>query len=218
MSIPGTTIFVVDDDSAVRSGLARLIRSAGWNVEPIASAHEFLERAPTAGTGCVVLDVHMPDMTGPELYERLIESGISIPVIFLTGHGDVNTGVRAMKKGAVDFLLKPVDDEVLLKAIEQAVERHAIESRRSRERDGILARLGLLSEREREVLVHVLQGRLNKQIGADLGIAEKTVKVHRGRVMEKMQVRSVAELVHLCEIAGIPATSSPSRVSSRITS
>lgn len=206
----GATIFVVDDDISVRTGLSRLIRSAGWTVEPIASAQEFLERAPAVGLGCVVLDVHMPDMTGPELHDRMVEAGISFPVVFLTGKGDINTGVSAMKKGAVDYLLKPVDDEVLLQAIDQAVDRHVAESTRKDARESVLARFSHLSEREREVLYLVLKGRLNKQIGAELGIAEKTVKVHRGRVMEKMQVRSVAELVHLCEMAGI---SSPVSVS-----
>lgn len=203
MGITDATIFVVDDDISVRTGLSRLIRSAGWTVEPVASAKEFLERAPAAGIGCVVLDVHMPEMSGPELQDRMAEEGITFPVVFLTGKGDINTGVSAMKKGAVDYLLKPVDDEVLLQAIGQAIERHVADSSRNDARASVLARFSHLSEREREVLYLVLKGRLNKQIGGELGIAEKTVKVHRGRVMEKMQVRSVAELVHLCEIADI---------------
>lgn len=200
------TIFVVDDDISVRTGLSRLIRSAGWAVETIATAQEFLKRAPAVKIGCVVLDVHMPVMTGPELHDYMKAAGIFFPVVFLTGKGDINTGVSVMKKGAVDYLLKPVDDEVLLIAIDQAIERHVAESTLKDARENVLLRFSHLSEREREVLYLVLKGRLNKQIGGDLGIAEKTVKVHRGRVMEKMQVRSVAQLVHLCEMAGIPAS------------
>jgi FixJ family two-component response regulator len=194
-----TTVFVVDDDMAVRRGLARLIRSVGLNVETHSSATEFLEKPPSSGAGCVVLDVRMPGMTGPELFEQMSEKGLSLPVVFLTGHGDVPTGVRAMKKGAVDFLLKPVDDEVLLAAIRQAVARHASELARDQERQGIQKRLLRLSAREREVMEHVIRGQLNKQIAADLGISEKTIKVHRGRVMAKMEVGSVAELVRLCD-------------------
>jgi RNA polymerase sigma factor (sigma-70 family) len=199
MSASGATVFVVDDDAAVRRGLARLIRSAGLSVETFSSAREFLENSPASRTGCVVLDVRMPGMTGPELFEQMAEKGLSLPVVFLTGHGDVPTSVRAMKKGAVDFLLKPVDDEAPLQAIRQAVERCASEQEREQERQGIQARLRRLSPREREVMEHVIRGLLNKQIAADLGISEKTVKVHHGRVMAKMEVGSVAELVRLCD-------------------
>jgi FixJ family two-component response regulator len=209
MGIPAATIFIVDDDAAVRSALSRLIRSAGWNVETFAYPQEFLQRAPAVEIGCLVLDVHMPDMTGPELHDRMAEAGISLPVVYLTGKGDVITGVSAMKRGAVDYLLKPVDDDVLLQAIGRAIERHASEIIRDDEREGVLVRYGLLSPREREVLFQILKGRLNKQIAAELGIAEKTVKVHRGRLMEKMKVRSVAELVHICEVAGISKAAFP---------
>ncbi len=203
MSASGATVFVLDDDAAVCRSLARLIRSADLNVETFTSATEFLEKPPPSGAGCVVLDVRMPGMTGPELFDRMSEKGLSLPVVFLTGHGDVPTSVRAMKKGAVDFLLKPVDDEVLLEAVRQAVARHAAEQAREQVRQGIQARLRRLSAREREVMEYVIRGDLNKQIAADLGISEKTVKVHRGRVMAKMEVGSVAELVRLCEAAGI---------------
>jgi len=148
-------------------------------------------------------------MTGPELHDRMIKAGISLPVIYLTGRGDVITGVSAMKKGAIDYLLKPVDDDVLLQAIDRAIEQCSFKSIHDDEREGVLAHYGLLSPREREVLLQVLKGRLNKQIALELGIAEKTVKVHRGRVMEKMQVRSVAELVHICEVAGISKSAFP---------
>jgi FixJ family two-component response regulator len=198
-----TTVFVVDDDSSVRRGLDRLLRSAGYDVEVFESAREFLGRAPFGGTGCVILDVQLPGTTGPELHSQIAEQGISLPVVFLTAHGDISTGVTAMKKGALDFLVKPVDDEILLEAVRQAIARHGATQVRERDRRRIEARLATLSARERDVLQEVIRGKLNKQIGAALGITEKTVKVHRGRVMEKMGVSSVAELVHLCDTLGI---------------
>ena len=197
------TVFVVDDDAAVRRSLTRLLRSAGWNAEAFASAGDFLERAPLAVTGCLLLDVQLPGMNGLELHERMADAGINLPVVFLTGKGDIPMSVRAMKHGAVDFLVKPVDQDVLFQALGQAISRQAAESATRYTRDGIMARLALLSPREREVLEQVLQGRLNKQIAYDLGIAEKTVKAHRGRVMEKMQAHTVADLVHLCDIVGL---------------
>jgi len=203
MNASDATVFVVDDDMAVRRSLARLLRSAGLNVETFPSAREFLDRLPSAPAGCIVLDVRMPGMTGPELFDQMAGKGLSLPVVFLTGHGDVPTSVRAMKKGAVDFLLKPVDDEVLLQAIRQAVARHVSQQAREQERWSIEGRLRRLSAREREVMEYVIRGDLNKQIAADLGISEKTVKVHRGRVMAKMEAGSVAELVRLCEAADI---------------
>lgn len=204
------TVFVVDDDEAVRRSLARLIRSAGWGIETFASAREFLERAPYSSTGCVVLDVQMPGMTGPELHWQMSERGLTLPVVFLTGHGDVPTSVQALKKGALDFLLKPVDDSILLQTIQKALVRHASALSQQCERQKIEARLSQLTSREREVMEYVIQGRLNKQIAANLGISLRTVKAHRGRAMEKMQVRSVAELVHLCETADILAPQPPS--------
>ena len=198
-----STIFVVDDDAAVRRSLMRLLRSAGWNAEAFASADDLLERTPITGPGCVLLDVHMPGMNGLELQERMIDAGIFLPVVFLSGKGDIPTSVRAMKHGAVDFLVKPVEEEVLFEALDQAIRRQAAEAVTRHDCDNIMARLALLSSREREVLERVLQGRLNKQIAYDLGIAEKTVKAHRGRVMEKMEVHTVAELVHLCDMVGL---------------
>jgi len=180
------------------------MRSAGWNAEAFPTAREFLARPLFSGTGCVVLDVRMPGMTGPELREQMAARKISLPVIFLTGHGDIPTGVEAMKKGAVDFLVKPVDGEALLQAIRLALERHKAGRAREREQERIHQRLARLSVREREVMEYVIAGCLNKQIAEELGIAEKTVKVHRGRLMQKMEVPSVAELVHLCDTAGIP--------------
>jgi FixJ family two-component response regulator len=198
----GATIFVVDDDAAVRRSLTRLLRSAGWNTEVFASAGELLKRAPISGPGCVLLDIQMPGMSGLELQERMSEAGVSLPVVFLSGKGDIPMSVQAMKHGAVDFLVKPVDEASLFQALDQAVKRQVAEAATRQSRDCIMARLALLSAREREVLERVVQGRLNKQIAFDLGIAEKTVKAHRGRVMEKMEARTVAELVHMCDAVG----------------
>jgi FixJ family two-component response regulator len=203
MSTLDAPVFVVDDDVSVCQALVRVLTSAGFAVEAFTSAHEFLERSPVPRTGCILLDVQMPDMTGPELHERISAQALPLPVLFLTGHGDVPTGVRAMKNGAVDFLQKPLDDERLLQAVREALERNAAEKALYEERETIRSRLLKLSVREREVMEHVIRGSLNKQIAAELGVAEKTVKVHRGRVMEKLKVRSVAELVRLCEFAGL---------------
>ena len=198
------TVFVIDDDENICKSLERLIRSAGYRVEVFTSASAFLDRPAYHGTGCLLLDVNMPGMTGPELHDRLVTTGSSIPMIFLTAHGDIPTGVQAIKKGAMDFLLKPVDDEILLQAIASAVKRHASIQNGERKEQEIDTRLARLSHREREVLEYVIGGCLNKQIAAALGISEKTVKVHRARVMEKMEVRSVAELVRLCDSANLP--------------
>jgi len=199
----GPTVYVVDDDEAMRLSLARLLRSADWNVETFASGSKFLERAPLTGRGCILLDVKMPGMDGLELHESMSGAGISLPVIFLSGNSDIPMSVRAMKHGAVDFLVKPVEDEVLFQVMAQAISRHDAELEARHHRDLIASRIAQLSSREHEVLKQVLQGRLNKQIGFALGTAEKTVKVHRSRVMEKLEAGSVAELVHMCDAAGI---------------
>jgi FixJ family two-component response regulator len=201
----GATIFVVDDDAAVRRGLTRLLHSAGWNVEAFASSADLLERAPITGPGCILLDVQMPGMSGLELQDRMAEVGIFLPVVFLSGKSDIPMSVYAMKHGAVDFLVKPVEEAALFQALDQAITRQAAEAAIRQDHDAIMARLALLSGREREVLDLVLRGRLNKQIAYDLGIAEKTVKAHRGRVMEKMEAHTVAELVSLCTAVGIGA-------------
>jgi len=203
MNKTDTTIFIVDDDASVRKSLLRLIRSAGWQGEAFASAQDFLARPAFSGTGCVVLDVRMPGMTGPELRDLMAAQKISLPVIFLTGQGDIPTGVEAMKKGAVDFLQKPVNDEALLQAIQRAAERQAAAHAHRQELERIQARLQNLTPREREVLECVIGGCLNKQIAAELKITERTVKFHRGFVMNKMEVPSVAELVRQCQTAGI---------------
>lgn len=192
-------VSVIDDEPEVRDSLARLLRSEGLAVETFESATDFLARAPAGRIGCILLDVNMPGMSGPELHEVLKQRGVDTPIIYLTGRSNVSTGVRAMKQGARDFLEKPVDADALLPAIHDAVRAHRASTARREAIDGIRGRLASLSAREREVLEHVVRGRLNKQIAGDLGIAEKTVKVHRGRAMAKMKVRSVAELVHLYE-------------------
>jgi FixJ family two-component response regulator len=197
------TIFVVDDDASMRKSLLWLLRSAGWHAEAFASAEEFLAQPPFSGTGCLILDVRMPNVTGPQLRDQLDARNSLLPIIFLTGHGDVPTSVDAMKKGAVDFLLKPVDDQVLLQAIQLAVQRHRAAQANVRELHAIRDRVARLSAREYEVMEYVIAGCLNKKIADALGIAEKTTKIHRGRVMQKMEVNSVAELVHLCQIVDI---------------
>lgn len=199
MDSTDATVLVIDDDADVREALGRLLRSAGWKAEMFASAQDFLVQPPFDAPGCIVLDINMPGMTGPELHFWMREHDISMPVIYLSGYCDVVTSVQAMKRGARDVLQKPADAEVLLQAIADAVESHRLARYRSDAKHAIGDRLATLSPREREVMRHVTAGRLNKQIAHDLGIAEKTVKVHRGRVMAKMRVRSVAELVHMCD-------------------
>jgi FixJ family two-component response regulator len=188
--------------------LARLVDAAGWKAEVFTSPEAFLGpgREPAGGAGCVVLDVRMPGMRGPDLYRAMIERRIDLPVIFLTGHGDVATSVDAMKLGAVDFLEKPVRGELLMGAIRTALARHETLRRDDDKRRGIEERVERLTPREREVMGHVVAGRLNKQIAADLGISLKTVKAHRAKVMEKMQAPSLAALVDLCRDAGIGAS------------
>jgi FixJ family two-component response regulator len=200
-----TTVFLVDDDPGVLTALTRLLRAAGHHVRAFASPHDFLAGHDPAVPGCAVLDVSMPDLDGLELQAALTTDGIERPVIFVTGVGDIPTSVRAIRAGAVDFLTKPVDHAALLAAIDRAIAHDAT----ARRRDGALApirrRLQSLTPREREVLDHVVAGRLNKQIAHDLGTVEKTIKVHRGRMMNKLGVRTVADLVRLAAQLGIDA-------------
>lgn len=196
-------VAVIDDDASVRQATSRLLMSAGYEAVPFASAEQFLEQAVEVDADCLVLDVNMPGLDGMALQEQLRVAGIRLPIVFITGFGDIPMSVRAMKRGAIDFLQKPVDDEALLGVIDTAVQK----SRELRREQAQLATLdgllGSLTPREREVLRHIVQGKLNKQIANDLAISEKTVKVHRGRVMAKLEVRSVAELVRIAERAGI---------------
>jgi FixJ family two-component response regulator len=201
-----TVVFVVDDDPSVRKSLTRLVESAGYAVETFASAAEFLARAPVAGPCCLVLDVRMPGVTGLDLQKMLAEAVHRIPVVFITGHGDVAMSVRAMKAGAVDFLTKPFARKDLLGAIRRAVERDTRDLGTEARTAEIQARVGTLTSRERQVFALVVTGMLNKQIAAELEISEKTVKVHRARVMDKMRASSVAALVRLADEVGVIVT------------
>ena len=203
MSISDSTLFVVDDELSVRKSLSRLLKSAGFRVETFASASEFLEREPEERVGCLVLDMQMPELDGLELQQVLVEADRCLPIVFITGHGDVPRSVQAMKAGAMDFLAKPFHEEDLLEAIGRALEKSRQQMRERTEAEEVKRRLATLTSREHEVLFQVLTGKLNKQIAAALGASEKTIKVHRGRMMHKMQVQSVADLVRLCEKAGI---------------
>jgi RNA polymerase sigma factor (sigma-70 family) len=204
--LPSPTVFVVDDDAAVRKALSRLLRSAGIAAATFASPKEFLAQHDPASPGCLVLDLAMPGFNGLRLQTTLAETGSLLPIIFLTGQGDVSKSVQAMKHGAFDFLTKPVKDKDLLTAVRAAIERDAVARGEQAELSEIHARLDTLTPREREVLQHVVAGKLNKQIAADLGITEATVKMHRARVMAKIKVQSVAELACLTERCGIKGT------------
>jgi FixJ family two-component response regulator len=206
MTAPAAVVFVVDDDASVRKSLARLVSDAGYTVETFASAREFLARPPSAGPSCVVLDVRMPGLTGLDLQHTLASAAHEIPIIFITGHGDISMSVKAMKAGAVDFLTKPFAGKDLLEAIQRAVTKDRQDIRAEARTDEIRERVHLLTPRESQVFALVVTGMLNKQIAAELGVGEKTVKVHRARVMEKMRAGSVAELVRLADAAGIIVT------------
>ena len=198
-ALPGLRVFVVDDETPVRKALSRLLRAAGLSVAAFASPAEFLAQYDPHTAGCLVLDLMMPGFNGLELQRTLDRKGSMLPIIFLSGRGDVPNSVQAMKGGAIDFLTKPVNDKDLLAAVRAAIERDGVSRREQAELTEIRARLATLTPREHEVLEHVVTGKLNKQIAAKLGTAEKTIKVHRARVMAKMKVQSVAELVRLAE-------------------
>jgi FixJ family two-component response regulator len=201
-------VFLVDDDVSVRKSLARLVKTAGYEAELFASVRDFLARVPYDGPCCLVLDVRMPGLTGLDLQEALRVAGQRLSIVFITGHRDVPVSVKAMKAGAVDFLTKPVDAETLLEAIRQAVARTLTDRRRQARVTEIRGRIATLTPREAAVFALVVTGMLNKQIGSQLGIAEKTVKVHRARVMEKMQAGSLAELVRLADEGSVIAAGS----------
>ena len=199
-------VFVIDDDASTRRSLDTLLRSVGLDVHVFSSAQEFMQAKRTDAPGCLVLDVRLPGMSGLTFQQELAKAGVALPIIFLTGHGDVPMTVRAMKAGAVEFLTKPFDDQVLLDAVHAAIERDRERSRDAATLAELQERYRALTEREREVMKFVVAGRANKQIAAELGLSLVTVKVHRGQVMRKMLATSVAELVRMADRLGRPAT------------
>jgi FixJ family two-component response regulator len=196
-------VFVVDDDASVREALERLIRSAGLRVEAFASAEEFLKRPRADAPSCLVLDVRLPDLSGLDLQRRMVDANNEIPIVFITGHGDIPTTVRAMKAGAVQFLTKPLVEGDVLESIRDAIARDRTVRQQHAETSELRARFASLTPREEEVMEWVVSGLLNKQIAGELGISEETVKVHRGHVMRKMGADSLAELVRMSERLGI---------------
>jgi FixJ family two-component response regulator len=208
MTADSGTVYVVDDDEGVRKAVTRLLRAAGFEVHCFPLAAEYLAKDDRTQVGCLLLDVAMPGISGLDLQEALATTESERSIVFITGRGDIPKSVQAMKAGAIDFLTKPLDDEKLLAAVRLAIEKDQLARRARAERESIEQRLATLTQREREVLEHVVSGELNKQIAAKLGTVEKTIKVHRGRVMAKMGVDSVAELVRVTEQAGVrPAAS-----------
>ncbi|HSE18112.1 MAG TPA: response regulator transcription factor [Pyrinomonadaceae bacterium] len=202
-------VFVVDDDISVRESLETLIKFEGWQPETFASAKEFLQRPPTATPSCLVLDVSLPDLNGLELQKVIGSERVDMPIIFITGHGDVPMTVQAMKAGAVEFLTKPFDDEVLLSAIRHAIERSAAVLEAQAEITALRSGYESLTPREQDVMRLVVAGMLNKQIGLKLGISEITVKAHRGKVMQKMKADSIAELVKIAVRLGLTPARNP---------
>jgi FixJ family two-component response regulator len=196
-------VFIIDDDASVRKSLSRLLRTLGFNVEAYESGEHFLSREPYHGIGCIILDIRLPGLSGMDLHDELITAHRALPIIFVTGHGDIPMSVRAMKKGAVDFLPKPFDEEDLLHALDRAIEADKKAKEEQTEHNHTMRLVERLTPREREIVPYIISGILNKQIASKLNIAEKTVKVHRGRIMEKLGVESVADLVRLAGKAGI---------------
>ena len=205
MKQPDSIVYVVDDDSSVREAIKSLIRSVGLRVETFGTAQGFLKSARPDAPGCVVLDVRLPGLSGLDLQRELAANGINLPVIFITGHGDIPMSVRAMKAGALEFLTKPFRDQDLLDAIQQALERDRGARQQRLETAELRERFDSLTAREREVMGLVVSGLLNKQIAGELGTSEVTIKIHRSQVMKKMGAGSLAELVRMTEKLGIPA-------------
>jgi FixJ family two-component response regulator len=203
MNSSAHTVFIVDDDPSVLKALARLLRSAGLNTSTFASAQEFFDLHDQNAPGCLVLDVAMPGMNGLELQLALATQGNQLPIIFLTGNGDIPMSVRAIRQGAIDFLTKPVNDGQLIAVIHDAIEKDRIARQARAKLSELNQRLAMLTPREREVLSHVVAGKINRQIAAELGTVEKTIKVHRAHLMTKLKVQSLAELVKLAERLGV---------------
>ena len=199
MSPPAPEVFVVDDDVAFCVALSRLIRAAGFRVQTFGAATELLESDHLKDAHCLVLDVHLPDLTGLELQQRIAELGVDLPIVFITGRGDIPMSVRAMKAGALEFLQKPFDDEALIEAIRQGIARSQRARCDAEQRAGLQQRYQSLTSRERQVFALVVRGLLNKQIAGELGTAERTVKIHRGQVMRKMDAPSLPDLVRMAE-------------------
>jgi FixJ family two-component response regulator len=204
MTSQSPLVFVIDDDESVRKGLKRLLRSANYETEVFKSASDFLARPPHPGPACIIVDVQMPGVNGIDFQKALIQRRREEQLVFITGYGNIPMCAQVMKAGAVDFLLKPFKSRELLKCVAHALDRSAEQRRRAAERNEARRLLDLLTPREFEVMQLVITGMLNKQVGGELGVAEKTVKVHRGRLLQKLGVTSVAELVQLVQRAGVP--------------
>jgi FixJ family two-component response regulator len=214
MSEENAIVFVVDDDPSIRTLLSKLLRSVGLHVEAFATSVDFLAQPPPSGPACLVLDVRMPGLSGLDLQERLAQLGLDIPIIFITGFGNVPQSVRAMKAGAIDFLQKPFENQALLDAVNRALERDRTARLHQGEIKEMVARLTTLTPREREVFHLVAAGLANKQVADELNLSEKTVKIHRGNVMRKMEARTFADLVRMAEKLKLKAPRAEDRVGS----